>query len=146
MARGAHGSLKFHPGLPCLTLLCTPCGRATPETAHLQGRWLLAVFYPFGLPTPYAYYDDLHYPPALESRIYPDVSGYRYIRIYTDISWMYPDIQGRMATVAIVANFGNCHTLQGNWLSFAGQFQNFIRTFVGQFHSHIFKIPTGQFQ
>jgi hypothetical protein len=31
-----------------------PCWRATPKMA-LQGRWSVAVFYPFGHPTPYAY-------------------------------------------------------------------------------------------
>jgi hypothetical protein len=39
----AMDSLKFHPGLPCPTLL------------RLAGGLPAAVFYPFGHPTPYAY-------------------------------------------------------------------------------------------
>jgi hypothetical protein len=46
MARGGHGlpkRLKFHPGPPCPALL--------PPV----GRWPVAVFYPFGHPTPCAF-------------------------------------------------------------------------------------------
>jgi hypothetical protein len=46
--------------------------------------------------------------------------------------------QGRLA---IVVNFGNYHILQGNYLSSAGQFQNFMRTFEG-----IFKISRAHFK
>jgi hypothetical protein len=53
------------------------------------------------------------------------------------------DGQGCMAIVAIVANFSNCHTLQGNLLGSAGQFQNFMCTFAGQFQNftHTFQNP-----
>jgi hypothetical protein len=50
MARGGHVSLKFHPGLPCPTLLRP--GQATPETSIQPFQ---AVFYRFGHPTSYAY-------------------------------------------------------------------------------------------
>jgi hypothetical protein len=46
----AMDSLKFHPGLPCPTLLCPVSG-----VARLQVRWLAAFFYPLGHTTPYAY-------------------------------------------------------------------------------------------
>jgi hypothetical protein len=47
MARGGHDSIKFHLGLSCHDP-STPCGRVTPETA----LWPVAIFYPFGHPTP----------------------------------------------------------------------------------------------
>jgi uncharacterized protein YyaL (SSP411 family) len=45
-------SLKFHSGLPSPTLLTGLM--AVSGVARQQGGWPLAVFYPFGHPTPYA--------------------------------------------------------------------------------------------
>jgi hypothetical protein len=52
-------SLKFQPGLPCLTLLC-PVGGPPPKwpysiygVARLQGGQPAAVFYPLGHTTQY---------------------------------------------------------------------------------------------
>jgi hypothetical protein len=54
-------SLKFHPGLPCPTLLC-PAGRpflkpfaAVLKVALPQGGQPAVKFYPFGHPMPYTY-------------------------------------------------------------------------------------------
>jgi hypothetical protein len=52
MARGGHGLPKLSLG-PTMPYPSMPCGRATPETA-LQ-PFQVAVFYPLGHPTPYAY-------------------------------------------------------------------------------------------
>jgi hypothetical protein len=56
MARGGYGLPKVSTGT-AMPYPCTPCGRAIPETA-LQGERPVAVFYPFGHPTPYAYGED----------------------------------------------------------------------------------------
>jgi hypothetical protein len=54
-------SPKFHPVPPCPTLQCPAGGLplkrplAVSGVAHLQGKRLAAVFYPFGHPTPYSY-------------------------------------------------------------------------------------------
>jgi hypothetical protein len=54
----AMDSLKFHPGLPCLTLLC-PAGGPPLKWPHglacPQGGRPVLVFYLFGDPTLYAY-------------------------------------------------------------------------------------------
>jgi hypothetical protein len=53
MARGGHRLPKVLPGLSCPTLLC-PAGEppltAVSRVVRPQGRWPVAVFYPF--PTP----------------------------------------------------------------------------------------------
>jgi hypothetical protein len=51
--RGDHGLSKVSPE-PAMHDPFTPCGRATPNMA------LQPVFYPFGHPTPYAYFFVMH--------------------------------------------------------------------------------------
>jgi hypothetical protein len=64
MAEGGHGFPNVSHG-PAMLHLSTPRGRGTGEMAmwggpsgvvHLQGRQPAAVFYPFGHPTPYAWF------------------------------------------------------------------------------------------
>jgi hypothetical protein len=60
MARGGHGLPKVS-SWPAMPYSSTPCGLVTPETvvswvSRLQGGLRpVAVFYPFGHPTPYTY-------------------------------------------------------------------------------------------
>jgi hypothetical protein len=49
MARGGHGLPKVSTE-PAMPYLSTPCGVARP-----RGKWPVAVLYPLGHPTPYAY-------------------------------------------------------------------------------------------
>jgi hypothetical protein len=57
----AMNSLKFYPSPPCPTLLHPAGPRAFSGVAFPQGGWLSAMFYPFGHPTPYAYYTQSQY-------------------------------------------------------------------------------------
>jgi hypothetical protein len=54
----AMDSLKFHPGLSCLTLICPagvpPPGWSAPRVVGPQGGPPVAIFLPFAYPTPYA--------------------------------------------------------------------------------------------
>jgi hypothetical protein len=55
-ARGGHGLPKVSLG-PANPYFYFPCrgGGGTPGVAHPTSGWPAVVFYPFGLPTPYAY-------------------------------------------------------------------------------------------
>jgi hypothetical protein len=70
MARGGHGIPKvlLRPAMPYHSILC---GWATPDfsgVACLEVGWLVAISYPFGRPTLYAYgqtflftFEELHH-------------------------------------------------------------------------------------